>query len=168
MSHPDPYQPTPNGTHRHPRPTSPYLDLANRLLAAEGRLGPNAPGVAGPAERVCQKLSRRLSRLVSPTGSQAMLSRALHLTRGEFPFLGGVRAGATPEACLEGLDESMQDVDAATARQGLLAVVTTLLDMMVAFIGMELTLRLVAEVWMNLPLEQPIQPGTFDGQEADS
>ena len=43
-----------------------------------------------------------------------------------------------------------------------------LLDLLVGFIGEELTLRLVGEVWPDLPLLEPIQPGTSEGQEAAS
>lgn len=116
------------------------------------------------AERVCQKLSRRLSRLVSPAGSQAILSRALHLARINFPFLEGVLAGRPPEACLEGLDERLQDVGSSEASAGLHAVLGAMLDLLVGFIGEDLTVRLVREVWPNLPVQEPARPGS-DGRE---
>ena len=69
---------------------------------------------------VCQKLSDRLARLVSPAGSQAMLSRALHLARPEFPFLEEVRVG--PDGCFDGLEEALRGVEAGAADQALLTV----------------------------------------------
>ena len=54
------------------------------------------------------------------------------------------------------------------ADAALLTVLTSLIDLLVGFIGEELTLRLVAEIWPDLALPEPIQPGTFDGQEAAS
>ena len=95
-----------------------------------------------------------------------MLSRALHLARPEFPFLEGVRAGH--EGCFDGLEETLRGVDAGVADKALLTVLTSLIDLLVRFIGEELTLRLVGEVWPDLALREPIQPGTFDGQEAAS
>jgi hypothetical protein len=97
-----------------------------------------------------------------------MVALALHLARDEYPFLEGVRAGKVPDACLQGLEESSRGVDADTAGQGLLNLVGTLLDLLIGLIGEELTLRLVAEIWTDLPLRQPLLPRPFDGQEAAS
>jgi hypothetical protein len=145
-----------------------HADLASWLLAKEIGAELDACGQAAAAERVCQKLSRRLSRLVSPTGSQAILSRALHLARAEFAFLEGVRVGTPPEACLVGLGGRVSNNDAGEAARGLLAVLGLLLDLLVGFIGGDLTFRLVREVWPDLPLLAPGRSGNPDGQEAAS
>jgi len=138
--------------------------MASWLLAKELGGEADPASLFGAGERVCQKLSVRLSRRVSPDGSHAILSRTLHLARVEFPFFEGVRAGRAPGMGLEGLDARLHDVDAGEARQGLLVVVRTLLDLLVGFIGEELTLRMVREVWPDLPSRQPTRPG----QEAAS
>jgi hypothetical protein len=175
---PDPEKPTANGmkptpstADRDPRRwTAPsrtsltHADLACWLVDKETGLEADPAGLAAAAERVYRKLSGRLSRSVSPAGSQAILSRALHLTRAEFPFLEGVRAGKAPERCFEGLDERVHHVDVGEARQGLLAVLGTLLDLLVRFIGEELTVRLVRDVWPDLPSREPSQPGNSDGR----
>jgi len=135
-------------------------------MAKEIGDGADASGVHTAAERVCQKLSTRLSRLVSPAGSQAILSRALHLARADFSFLEQVRAGITPETCFEELAEHINDVEDGEARQGLLAVLGILLDLLVAFIGEDLTVRLVREVWPDLPLREPADQGIQMAQEA--
>jgi hypothetical protein len=140
-------------------------DLARSLLAKEITGEADPRGLSQAAERVGQKLSRRLSRSVSAAGSQAMVSRALHLTRAEFPFLEGVCAGTPPEACFEGLIERVHNVEAGEA---LVALLGTLLDLLVGFIGEDLTMRLVREVWPELPLLEPNRPGNPDGQEANS
>jgi hypothetical protein len=95
-----------------------------------------------------------------------MWSRALHLARAEFPFLEGVRAGS--EGYFESLEETVRGIEVATADRALVMVLTSLIDLLVSFIGEELTLRLVGEVWPDVSLLEPIQPGTFDGQEAAS
>jgi hypothetical protein len=151
---------------RAPAPT--HAELARWLLAKETIGESDASGLSDAVEQVCQKLSDRLSRLVSAAGSQALVSRALHLARAEFPVLDGVRARAAPVGCFEGLSESVRDVGAAEAGKGLLAVLGTLLDLLVGFIGEDLTLRLVREVWPGLPLLEPGRPGNPAGQEAFS
>jgi hypothetical protein len=179
---PDPAKPTANGTFARPigatrdsiysagssQASAIHADLVSWLLAKEVGAAGDAADLSGAAEQVCQKLSRRLSRLVSPAGSQAILARALHLARAEFAFLDGVRAGTAPEACLRGLDAHVLDVNASEVRKGLLAVLGLVLDLLVAFIGEDLTLRLVREVWPDLPLLAPGRPGNSDGLEAAS
>jgi len=147
--------------------TSSQLDLANWLLAKESTSEVDAPGLSAAAKRVCQKLLLRLSRLVSPAGSQAILSRALHLARGEFRFLEGVRAGKGAEAYLEGLGEQLQGVNLGEARAGLLTVIGLLLDLLVGFIGEELTLRLVRDVWPDVPTLVSGQSANSNGHEPE-
>jgi hypothetical protein len=141
-------------------------DLAIWLLAREIGADVSSLGLAAAAERVCEKLANRLSRLVSPAGPRAILARALHISRARFPFLANVRAGMVPGPCLEGLREQIQDVDPGAARQGLLAVLETLLELLVGFIGEDLTLRLVGEVWAEVPFRHLSLPGDSGGQAA--
>jgi hypothetical protein len=62
----------------------------------------------------------------------------------------------------------VHDVEAGEAGKGLLAVLGTLLDLLVKFIGEDLTVRLVREVWPDLPLREPGRPANSDVQEAAS
>jgi hypothetical protein len=167
---PSPGKPTSNGTHRNSAsqsaPSGSAARLARLLLAQELGGEPERRSLSAAAEVVWQKLSDRLSRLVSVAGSHAMLSRALHLARPEFAFLDGVRAGH--DECFDDLEEALCSVDAAAADKALLTVLTNLIDLLVGFIGEELTLGLVGEVWPALALRDQIQPGTFDGEEAAS
>ena len=126
-------------------------NLAGLLLAHEAGLEVDPSGLAEAAERICQKLGRDLSRLTSPSGSQAILSRALHVARARFPFLEGVRAGVAPDTCLQGLSERMSAIDIVEASNGLQAVLSVLLDLLVGFIGEGLTRRLVQDGWPELP-----------------
>jgi hypothetical protein len=179
---PDPEKPTVNGTNpprsgadhdstylaASSRATATYRDLACWLLEKETVVEADPPGVSAAAERACQKLSEHLSKWVSPVGSHAILSSALNRARAEFPFLEGVHAGTALEACLEGLREQLHDVEAGEASKGVLAVVAALLDLVVGFIGEDLSLRLVREVWPDLPLGGPPRPRNSDGQEDSS
>jgi hypothetical protein len=178
---PHPETPTLNGTRKlasstdhdsaHPAGLSQGtvpVDLASWLVAKEIGAEPDTDGTLAAAERACQKLSHGLSRSVSAVGSQALVSRALHVARAEFPFLEGVRAGIPPGACFEGLSERTRDVEAREAARGLVAVLGGLLGLLVKYIGDELTLRMVWEVWPDLPLLALSQPRNSDGQEASS
>ncbi len=139
----------PNGSQALGRSPVNDIDLASWLLAKE--IGIDPQDLPAAAERVCHKLSRRLSRWVSPAGSQAILGRALHLGRVEFPFLEGVRAGRPPEACFLGLDERAHDIEASTVGHGLLLVLRIQLGLLVGFIGEDLTVRLLSEARLDLP-----------------
>jgi hypothetical protein len=145
-----------------------HAELARWIMSQETGVETDSEGNTAAAERVFQQLFLRLSQLISRTGSQALLSRVLHLTQVEFPFLEGVRAGRAPEACLVGLREHAHGVDPDEAAMAMLAVLGTLLDLLVGFIGEDLTFRVVQEVWLDVPLREPTRPGNPDGQEASS
>lgn len=174
-----PEEPTSNGTHTlgpeslaaFPAGLSQgtvHADLASWLIAKELGGEANIAEQPAAAERACQKLSVGLSRTVSAAGAQALVARALHLARPEFAFLGGVRAGLPPGPCYEGLSDSTRDVATTEVARGLLAVLGTLLALLVKYIGEELTLRMVWEVWPDLPLLALSEPRNTDGQEAAS
>jgi len=133
--------------------------LARWMLAAEMRdhQGPEAP--AEGAESACSKLCRRLALLVTVSGGQRLLARALHLARSQFPFLGEIRVGTTPDTCLSGLKDSLCGVDPEEAREGLVVMLGILIGLLDTFIGEELTLRLVYDVWPD---------ARWGGEERDS
>jgi hypothetical protein len=140
-------------------------DIARWLLDKETSVGADRSGSSAAADRVWQKLSRPLSRLVSERGAQAILSRALHTARRDFPFLEGVRASIPPESSFEVLDQRIHTIEADEASQGLLAVLNILFDLLAGFIGDDITLRLVREVWPELPVRELSPSRHSDGQE---
>jgi hypothetical protein len=60
------------------------------------------------------------------------------------------------------------DVEAHQMRNAVLTILGTLLDLLVGFIGEDLTMRLVRELWPELRLLEPGRPGNADGQEVAS
>jgi hypothetical protein len=140
-----------------------HQELAGWLLAREIGARDGLGAEVEAAEMVCRKLSRRLAKLVTPAGSQALLARALRLARADFPFLEGVRLGSSPETCLEGLREAAGGVEPAQAREGAVGVLASLWGLLATFIGDELTLRLVRDVWPDARLGGP-NPGTQEAQ----
>ena len=126
-------------------------DLALWLLEAEMGDARAPEALLDAAERTCQKLCRRLAMLVTVVGYRALLARALHLARGEFPFLDGVRAGATDSACFDGLRTKTEGIDPAMLRAALTTVLASVIGLLTTFIGEDLTLRLVRDVWPDAP-----------------
>lgn len=119
-------------------------ELARRLLARE------APDDAGPddlaaAERVCQRVSENLSRWVGADGCHALFARALALAQLEHPVLKGVRRAAQPPTCLEGLAESAHTHDARTAAEGVVAILTALIELLGRLIGDDMAMSLVEQ-----------------------
>ena len=126
-------------------------DLARWLLEEEMGDLREPEALLDAAERACQKLCQRLARLVTVVGYQALLARALHLARGEFPFLDGVRGGATEDACFDGLRAKTEGIDPAMLRAALTTVLARVIGLLITFIGDDLTLRLVRDVWPDAP-----------------
>ncbi len=136
--------------------TAAQRDLARWLLEEElsGRQGPYA--LAEAAERACQKLSGRVATLVTTTGYGALFARALFLTRADFPFLSSVQAGAVPENCFDGLRDGVSGVAGAELRDGLAAVLAGVIGLLATFIGDDLTVRLVRDVWPAAPFDEAV------------
>ena len=126
-------------------------ELALWLLEEE--MGPvrGSEALLDATEHACQKLGRRLARLVTVVGYQALLSRALHLARGEFPFLDGAQAGATEADCFDGLRATAGGIEPAILHAGLATVLANLIGLLMTFIGEDLALHLVRDVWPEAP-----------------
>ena len=166
---PVPELPSPNGILSPPSAARPHserefwLERPHRdpcrsgtLASGEGdrsRKQTHRPGGLPPNGSV-RNSPERLSRLVSASrvSGASVACAAPGATR--IPVPRGVSAGGpTSAACFEGLSESLRNVEAGEAEQrSCWRCWESLLDLLVGFIGEELTLRLVREVWPDLPL----------------
>lgn len=119
--------------------TTPTMQaLARRLIALEAGREPSAAPIVAAA-RACDRLRATLARLVGMAGFCSLMSRALAMTKREFPLLDAARV--LPDGSLDGLDGIGQDADAG------LIVVSQLLGLLLTFIGEPLTLGLVNDAW---------------------
>lgn len=116
-------------------------ELAQRLLLYEEVERGHAPTKMEPVCRVCDKLRRPLTTLAGGAGFRSLLARALTLAKQEAPALGawevksdGSLAGMNGEAALSGA-----------------VLIAHLIGLMMTFIGESLTMRLVHDVWVDLP-----------------
>jgi hypothetical protein len=117
-----------------------YETLRNK--SSQAKLSPTFP--------VTEKLRPLLATLMGNGGFRALLSRALALAGAEVFWLHALHVNA--DGILEGVEASHARVDPAEFLEGKVVLLAQLLELLVAFIGMSLTLRLLSEVWPQLSL----------------
>jgi hypothetical protein len=125
-------------------------DFAERLIAYEMRGKASSAAKTPAAFLASAKLRPSLATLMGNAGFHALLSRALALASAEVPWLRAVHAKA--DGSFEGLHELGGQRTPDEIVDAGIVVLAQLLGLLVAFIGEDLTLRLVREVWPKLPL----------------
>ena len=132
------------------RATPKMRDFAEHLITHEARR--NKPSTTKPPSTfvVIEKLRPHLANLMGNAGFRALLSRSLALANAEVPWLRAVQLNA--DNSLEGLDNLEAQVGADNFFEGRVVLLAQLLGLLTAFIGENLTLRMVVEAWPNLPI----------------
>jgi hypothetical protein len=97
-----------------------------------------------------EKLRPHLVTLMGNVGFRALLLRALVLSNREVAWLRAVQVNA--DGSFEGLDGLDAQMDPEEIVKGRVILLAQLLGLLVAFIGENLTLRLVRDVWPKLSL----------------
>ncbi len=131
------------------RATPQTRELSQCLIAFEKEGDAPAGARAPVAFRVLEKLRPHLATYMGSVGFQALLSRSLTLAGADVPWLRTVRV--KPDGSPEGLDKLEARVDPQEIVEGSVVLVAQLLALLIAFIGEDLTLRMVREVWLKLP-----------------
>jgi hypothetical protein len=113
------------------------------------------PQIRNFAERLSVFEARRNRSIGTKTpavfeGFQVLLARALALARSEVPWLRAVQVNE--DGSLAGLEAVRAQTDPAEFLEGGVVLLSRLLGLLVAFIGENLTLRLLREAWPNVPL----------------
>ena len=83
-------------------------------------------------------------------GFTALLSRALSLASAEVPWLRAAHVDS--DGSLQGLNELEAQPDPEEIFEGSVVLLAQLLGLLAVFIGENLTLRLMRELWPKLPL----------------
>ena len=130
-------------------------DFAQRLFVHEAGAGQHTQDLADAMERACQGLHKRLSPLVSVAGFNALFDRAVTLAAREFSFLAAVGPLTTPTCSLDGLRQAVEGREPAEVADALVAILANFLWLLVTFIGENLGLRKVREVWPDVPFNPP-------------
>lgn len=126
------------------RITPPVRDLARRLLAAEAPDAPAGTEVQA-ANLVCERFRPQLATLMGRAGFSALLSRSLALAKADAPLLGAVQIQT--DGTLQGLEQMAAPVDQMAPTEDGVVLISHLISLLVTFIGENLTLRLVREIW---------------------
>ena len=95
-----------------------------------------------------EKLRPHLAALMGNIGFRALLARALALANADVPWLRAVHVKT--DGSYEGFEELEAHVDPDEFSEGCVVLLSHLLGLLVAFIGEELTLRLVRQAWPKL------------------
>ena len=127
-------------------------DLAGRLIAGEISQQKASPGInPPPVFLVCEKLGPQMATLMGRGGYSALLLRALALSRPDVDWLRSVNV--TQGGHLGIAEDVLKTVGAKELTDGSTVLVAELLGLLVAFIGDNLTLRLLRDVWPDLSLD---------------
>lgn len=132
------------------RTTPQMRKLAEFLIASETRGKVSLEMKSPPAFDVCEKLRPYLATLMGKVGFHALLSRALAVAGADDASLRSWKVN--PDGSLGRSGESGAPVDSENRAAASAALVSQLLTLLVAFIGENLTVRVVRELWPKLPL----------------
>ena len=123
--------------------------FAESLIADETR-GNKSSGTNGPAAyHVFGKLRPHLATLMGNLGFRGLITRALALASLEEPWLRAVQV--KEDGSLEGLDRPEAQGDPAKIAESSVVLIAQFIGLLVAFIGENLALRMVREVWPKIP-----------------
>src|SRR5215212_5141141 len=130
------------------RQATPQLrDLTGRAFAREAKQSRSPAALAGVMEASCRRLHARLDPLIGAGGYRALLARALHLAKKEFPWLDAVEVEEHPACDLKGLREAVKGLDASPVNEAFALLLANVIWLLVTFIGEDIALGLVREVW---------------------
>ena len=125
-----------------------YADAVTRLLAAQPGDGTT---IADRALRVCERLSKHLSRLIGENGVTTLLRRSTVLASTEFPWLSPASTEHTAEpTAYAALHEALQGQEPGVATEAFTAVLSRFLQLLKRLIGEGLVERLLSEVWPEI------------------
>jgi hypothetical protein len=126
-------------------------DFAQQLIAHEAASQSFPTEIAG-AVLVCARLRPHLATLMGNIGFGALMARALALAVAEIPSLHILHIN--PDGTFNGLEESATPVGTTRASEGGVVLVARLFGLLVTFIGEDLTLRLVRQVWPTASFDE--------------
>jgi hypothetical protein len=120
-------------------------ELARRLVArtAPHRDAPDSAALAVHA--AFERTYRELTRSLGPTGSYALLSRALAQSQAEHTLLKDIRVDRQSAPALGGVTALVTVHGASAVESGLQAVLETVLDLLGRLIGADMVARLVEQ-----------------------
>lgn len=124
--------------------------VSERLLTYETRENLTQATRTPATFLVCEKLRPPLASLMGHTGFRTLLSRALALTNIEASWPNTVQVKA--DGTLAGWDKLEGQIPRKDFAEASVVLIARLFGLLVAFIGEELTFRLLREIWPEVTL----------------
>jgi hypothetical protein len=128
-------------------------ELARRLLARE--TGEHWTPTDS-ADQVLRQLHTHLGRWFGSAGSDALLARALDLTRADHPALVDARLELGGDRLLTGVRAQAPDNNPADISAALVALVAAVIGLLTRLIGADIVMRLVEQVWPGAVSDNPV------------
>jgi hypothetical protein len=144
------------------RPPERLSDFARRLLRHEAESVGHAGQIAAGFESACRALHDRLAPLISSSGFHTLLDRGLRLAARDSPFLASVSISTNGDCAISGL-AAIEERDPAEVADALTMVLAHFIWLLVIFIGENLGLRKVREIWPEVPLDS-VNPSSGTGK----
>jgi len=98
-----------------------------------------------------------------PPATHTLLARALTLAARDFPFLAGISISSNGDCALSCLPAAFDTRDPGEVADAFAAVLAYFIWLLVIFIGENLGLRKVHEVWPEVPLDR-VNPSSGAGK----
>ena len=145
------------------RPPERLSDFARRLLRHEAETAGHANDIAVGFERACRALHDQLAPLISSSGFHTLLARAVRLAARDAPFLASVSISTNGDCALSGLAGTTEKPDPAEVADALTMALAHFMWLLVIFIGENLGLRKVREIWPEVPVDS-VNPSSGAGK----
>lgn len=133
------------------RVTPEMRNFAARLTAHETSKPKSSETETPAAFQTFERLRPHLAELVGTSGYRSLLSRALALSNDEVRWLRAVHVKA--DGSLEKMGDLQARLDPKEFIEGAEVLLAQLLGLLATFIGEILTLRLVRDIWPEVPLK---------------
>ena len=133
------------------RTTRQIRSFAEHLIVHETLMDKSSEAKNPAAFHAIDKLRPQLATLMGKLGLRALLAHALVLASTEVPWLKAVHVGA--DGALEELEALHAQLDPVEFREGKVVLLTQLLELLVAFIGANVTRHLIGEIWPRMALD---------------
>jgi hypothetical protein len=118
-----------------------------RLLLRQAGPDAEARGVAAATRRSFDELADILTPLIGKLGVDALVARAVHLTRREYPWLDDTGDAGRADGPIERISLSLANQEPALGIEAAGAVLATFTGLLVTLIGEPLTARLLRQAW---------------------
>lgn len=107
--------------------------------------------VAAAIEVAFRRLYQVMSTVIGPLGFQAVLTRAVHLTRRACPGFNACDVTCGDTVVMTGMSELIEREGAAQAGAAAVVLLANVIALLCSFIGEDLTFRLLRRGWTGLP-----------------